>query len=297
MAIDGFTYVRNGQQMGYPFVASIQSLLPLVDRLFVVVGDSEDDTRVMVENIGDPKIKIIDTVWDMEQRSNGSIFRMQSNLGLDQCTAEWCFHLQVDEVLHEKDYDAIRHAIAKADTLSHVDGLLFPFLHFWGDYNHIRNTRATHSHEIRAFKNNRNVRSYRDSQGFRIFNPAEPDDKGKKLKVIAVDASIYHYSYTRHPKLMGKKNQFFHRFWHDDAWINDPERVWTFDYNYVDKLEQFTGTHPQYMNEVIAQKDWDFDYDPEKSVMTAKEKLLYRIEKQFGYRLFAYKNYQLLQAR
>ena len=28
--------------MGYPFLASIQSLLPIVDEMFVVVGDSED---------------------------------------------------------------------------------------------------------------------------------------------------------------------------------------------------------------------------------------------------------------
>ena len=40
MKISGFTYVRNGFKYGYPFIPSIQSLLPLVDELIVVVGDS-----------------------------------------------------------------------------------------------------------------------------------------------------------------------------------------------------------------------------------------------------------------
>ncbi len=60
MKIDGFTYVRNGLKMGYPFVASIRSLLPIVDSMIVVVGDSEDGTREAVENIGGDKITIVD---------------------------------------------------------------------------------------------------------------------------------------------------------------------------------------------------------------------------------------------
>ena len=31
MKISGFTFLRNGQRLGYPFVASIRSILPLVD--------------------------------------------------------------------------------------------------------------------------------------------------------------------------------------------------------------------------------------------------------------------------
>jgi len=77
MTIDGFTYVRNGIKMGYPFVNSIKSLLPLVDKLFVAVGDSDDGTKEMIESIKDTKIHIIDTVWHEEKRKNGEIFREQ----------------------------------------------------------------------------------------------------------------------------------------------------------------------------------------------------------------------------
>ena len=78
-----------------------------------------------------------------------------------------------------------------------VDGLVFPFIHFWEDFTHVRNIRRTHAFEIRAFKNHRNIRSYIDSQGFRKFDPSLPEDKGVKLHVLKTDIPIYHYPYNR----------------------------------------------------------------------------------------------------
>jgi hypothetical protein len=62
--ISGFTYIRNGFTFGYPFLESMQSLLPLVDELVVAVGNSTDGTREAVAALHPTKIKIIDTVWD-----------------------------------------------------------------------------------------------------------------------------------------------------------------------------------------------------------------------------------------
>ena len=44
MKISAFTFIKNSQILGYPFVQSIQSVLPIVDELIVNVDDSEDDT-------------------------------------------------------------------------------------------------------------------------------------------------------------------------------------------------------------------------------------------------------------
>jgi len=49
------------------------------------------------------------------------------------------------------------------------------------------------------------------------------------------------------------------------------------------------------MKEAIESQDWEFKYDPSKSNMRLKDKILYPIEKYFGYRLFEYKNYKLKQ--
>lgn len=297
MRISGFTYVRNGFKYGYPFIPSIQSLLPLVDELIVVVGDSEDGTREAIVQLNDPKIRIIDTVWDDQLRENGKIFAQQSNLGLEQIDGDWAIHLQVDEVLHEGDHHKLLQMIAEADKDPEVDGLLFPFYHFWGDFQHIRNTRKTHPFEIRAFKNRGTIKSYKDSQGFRKYN--SEDDyangaEGDKLKVLNTDVPVYHYSYSRNPSLMKKKAEYFDRFWHDDAWVEKHKKERPFDFNEVDRLEFFDKPHPVYMKEIIAAKDWEFDYDPSRSNMSFKDRILFTLNKWTGKRLFEFQNYKLI---
>jgi glycosyltransferase involved in cell wall biosynthesis len=288
MKVGGFTYIRNGFRYGYPFIESISSLMPLVDELVVVIGNSDDGTREAIVNLNHPKIKIIDTVWDDSLRQNGEIFAQQSRFGLEQTSGDWLFHLQVDEVLHEDAVEKIRKILNEADSDPNIDGLLFPFLHFWGDYQHIRNTRRTHRFEIRAFRNTGNVVPYKDSQGFRFRN-------GKKLRVIKTDVPVFHYSYTRHPRLMREKDNYFHRFWHTNEWLKDHITEADFDFNRVDRLELYDGQHPVYMSETIRTKDWEFKYDPLQSNIKIKDRILLWFEKKTGIRLFEYRNYRLKQ--
>jgi glycosyltransferase involved in cell wall biosynthesis len=297
-SVSGFTYVRNGFTYGYPFIPAIQSILPLVDELIVVVGDSTDGTREAIVALHEPKIKIIDTIWDDQLRKNGKIFATQSNIGLAACKGDWALHIQADEVLHEESYPAIREAILAAEQSSEVEGLLFPFYHFWGDFKHIRNTRRIHPVEIRAFKNKAGIYSYKDSQGFRKYSSVAEynnDDMGIKLKVRKIHVPVYHYSYARHPYLMKKKDNYFHRFWHDDEWLKNIPQEDLFDFNKVDKLTPFTGTHPVYMADTIAAQNWQFTYDPTQSNMTCKDKLMFTLNKITGKRLFEFENYKLVK--
>ena len=64
MKVSGFTFLRNGQKLGYPFVESIRSILPIVDEFVVALGPCDDDTEKMLRAIGDPKIRIIPTQWN-----------------------------------------------------------------------------------------------------------------------------------------------------------------------------------------------------------------------------------------
>ena len=41
-SISGFTFIRNGVELGFPFEASMRSLLPLVDEFVIAVGRSQD---------------------------------------------------------------------------------------------------------------------------------------------------------------------------------------------------------------------------------------------------------------
>ena len=76
MFISGFTFCRNLVRLDYPFLESMQSMLPLVDELVVVVGDSDDGTLEAVENLKskNPKINVYQSVWEKSLFDNGKIF-------------------------------------------------------------------------------------------------------------------------------------------------------------------------------------------------------------------------------
>ncbi len=298
MYITGFTYVRNGIRFGFPFLATIKSLLPLVEELVVVVGDSDDGTREAIAALNEPKIRIIDTQWDEQLRQGGRILAQQANIGIKAMKGKWILHLQADEVLHENEYENLLKAIEEADKRPEVDGLLFHYYHFWGDYRYIRTSRKAYRYEVRAFKNRGVIRAYKDAQGFRKYpseTAYEQGHRGEKLKVLLANVHVYHYSYCRNPRLLQKKVNDFHRWWHSDQWIQKHRLKKPFDFNQVDKLSLFQGTHPKYMQPYIAAKDWEFHYDPSKSTMKWKDRLLHWIEEKTGKRLFEYKNYILLK--
>jgi len=57
MFVSGFTFVRNAIKFDYPIVESITSILDLCDEVVVMVGNSEDSTRELIQNINSDKIK------------------------------------------------------------------------------------------------------------------------------------------------------------------------------------------------------------------------------------------------
>jgi len=298
MKISAFTYIRNGLDYFYPFLESIQSVLPIVDEAVVVVGDSTDGTREAILNLNSTKIKIVDSIWDMNLREGGKIFAQQSNLGFDAATGDWVIHVQADEVLHENDISRLKDYIIKFDKDLRVEGLLFPFLNFHGDYDHISTGRKSERFEVRAFRNNPLIRSYRDSQGFRKYTSQHAylsGEKGTKLRVVKLDVPVYHYPFVRPPEIMKTKIAAFMSFYHDDqAMAGKSQYIQEFDYNEVHTLDVFTGTHPGVMLPTIQKKNWTFKYDPSKADISLRYRILNKIEALTGYRIGEYKNYKII---
>jgi glycosyltransferase involved in cell wall biosynthesis len=298
MKISGFSYIRNGFTYGYPFLESIRSILPICDEFVIAVGASSDGTREAIVALNSDKIRIIDTVWDEQLREGGKIFAQQANIALDAITGDWGFHIQADEVVHEDDLETIRKAVLRYDNDPRVEGLLLKFLNFYGSFDYIGVTRKWHRREVRLIRNKPEIRSYRDSQGFRKYPGREAWEQGHpgtSLRVKLLDAHIYHYSYARNPKLMKKKADYFHSFWHDDQWLEkNLEKQPEFDYSEVDGLVPFSGSHPAIMKPCIAQQDWSFTYEPGRAKSTLKLKVLNWIEKKTGWRIGEYRNYRII---
>src|SRR5689334_14313339 len=234
MKVTGLTIIRNAIKYDYPVVEAITSILPLCDEFIVAVGKSEDDTLSLIKNIGSPKIRIIETAWDDTLRQGGQVLALETNKALDAVgkDTDWCFYIQSDECVHEKYLAIIREAMLEYKDDAKVDGLLFDYRHFYGSYDYVGNSPRWYRKEIRIVRNDPEIRSYKDAQGFRKTD-------GSKLRVKQIPAEIYHYGWVKPPKAQQAKQKSFHRLWHDDHWVEkNVRKAEEFDYTQIDSLEK-----------------------------------------------------------
>lgn len=290
MKISGFTIIKNAVLNDYPIVEAIRSVLPVVDEMVVLVGDSLDETKQLIAQINDPKIKIFDSVWDSSLRSGGTVLAVETNkaLQLIDKTSTWAFYIQADEVVHEQYLPAIQAACELYASDKKVEGLLFNYLHFYGTYDYIGDSRKWYNKEVRIIRNDLSITSYKDAQGFRKHN--------KKIKVKLIDAYIYHYGWVKSPEQMMKKRKEVGKFWVDDEGVKNFDLLPdVFNFEEYDSIAAFTGTHPQVMLERIKNKNWHINLDLNEKKFQIKDYLLYQFEKLTGIRLFDFKNYTLIK--
>jgi hypothetical protein len=290
MKVAGFTIIRNAIKFDYPVIEAITSILPICDEFIVAVGNSEDETLQLIKGINSPKIKIIETVWDDSLRQGGQVLAIETNKAFDAISkdVDWCFYIQSDECVHEKHLASIKEAMQKYKDDKHVEGLLFNYVHFYGTYNYVGNSRRWYRKEIRIIKNDKSIRSYKDAQGFRKTD-------NSKLNVKPISAEIYHYGWVKPPKAQQAKQEHFHKMWHDDEWMKkNIAQVEEFDYSQIDSLEEFKGTHPQVFQNRVKVADWKFNFDQSQIQLSLKDKFLLFIEKTTGWKVGEYKNYKVV---
>jgi len=290
MKISGFTIIRNAVMNDYPIVEAIRSILPVVDEMIVLVGDSSDDTLGLMQSINDPKIRIHRSVWDSGLRSGGSVLAVETNKAFQLIDPEsdWAFYIQGDEVVHEKYHPAIKEACIRYKDDKRVEGLLFKYLHFYGTYDYVGDSRKWYDHEVRIIGNDKKIAAYKDAQGFRVGE--------RKLWVKPADAYIYHYGWVKSPEQMMKKQKEISQYWDSNAnirsVITSPD---FYDFNEFDSLQRFSDTHPAVMEDRIARKNWQVELDITRKRFSLKDRLLYYFERLTGIRPFDFRNYRLLK--
>ena len=287
MKISGFTIIKNAVISDYPIVEAIRSVLPVVDEMVVLVGDCNDGTRELIASIGDSKIKIFDSVWDQSLRQGGKVLAVETDKAFQLIApdSDWAFYIQGDEVAHEDYYRQIREACVAYKDDKSIDGLVFNYVHFYGTYNYIGDSRKWYNKEIRIIKNDKSITAYRDAQGF--------TRNGKKIKCKLIDAYIYHYGWVKSPAQMKKKMKESAKYWLDnDTDLNNflqSEDIFNFDE--FDSIEVFKGKHPAVMQQRVASQSWNIELDTSKKSFSFKKWFLYKFEKLTGIRLFSFRNY------
>lgn len=291
MKVSGFTFLRNGQKLGYPFVPSIRSLLPLVDEFVIALGPCDDNTEKMLREIGDPKIRIIPTQWNENIRPDysvrGFVFGQQKSIALFNCTGDWAFYLEADEVLHEGDLPKIRAAMEQRLNDERVEALAFDYLHFYGNKNTIAWSPGWYRSEVRIIRNT--IPAWSSESLF--FNVVAGHRKSRYPRAAHTGATIYHYGWVRSEAQMGFKADATHKYWQN----RPASKV---DYAEIDPavLKAFTGTHPQVVRDWLPATEGIFQANPNHQ-LTSREKKHRRmlwLEKKFGWK-FNKKHYRLVQ--
>ncbi len=253
MKVSGFTFCRNAVRYDYPAVESIKSILPVVDEFIVNVGRCDDGTFELIKSIGDPKIRIVESVWDETMRKDGLIYSQQTNIALAHCTGDWAFYLQADEVIHEDDLPAITDAMRTHHRDTTVKGLLFRYWHFIGDY---WSTNPWYYHRaVRVIRNNGEIESCGDAVGFEHKATGQYLQSGPREWLASSNSRVFHYGWVKHPRTMMEKKMEQTKVYHGDTpppsetkWYSQEEC----EFEDYDILKEFRGTHPAAMTDRVA---------------------------------------------
>jgi len=274
MKVSAFTFIKNGQILGYPFLQSIQSILPIVDEFVINVGASEDETLDMIRSIQDKKIRIIQSKWNDGMHNRGYVYGQQKMIAQFNCTGDWAFYIEGDEVYHEEDLEKIHKSMKLHLNNSKVEALVFDFKHFYGNANTILDSPGWYRKEARIIKNS--VRSYAPDGLFWLV--LESNKKGRYPWAKHTGASCYHYGWVRSQDQMNLKSTKVQKYWG-----GDPVKI---DYTQMDQsiIRPFQGTHPKIVENWLPKDIGIFEVDSSYK-LTQKQKnhrLKIKIEKLFS---------------
>jgi len=286
MKVSAFTFIKNGQILGYPFIQSIQSILPIVDEFVINVGESEDDTLTIIQSIKSPKIRIIQSKWNDNMHDHGYVYGQQKMIAQFNCTGDWAFYIEGDEVYHEDDLDKIKASMQAHVDNSEVEALVFDFYHFYGNANSYLDSPGWYRSEARIIKNS--IRSYAPDGLFWLVLGS--NKKGRYPKAKHTGARCYHYGWVRSEEQMNLKSKKVQQYWG-----GEPAKI---DYSQMDQsiIKEFTGTHPKVAQDWLPKEKGIYQVDPsyEPTKKQKKHRLMLKIEKWFNLEL-SKKHYKLIK--
>jgi len=284
--VSGFTIVRNAIKLDFPVEASIRSILPVCDEVVVNVGRSEDETLELVRSIRDPKIRIVETEWDMSRRN--TVLGHETLRAMRECRHPWGIYIQADEVLHERGAEELAAAIQRHDGDARVEGLLVRYVHFYGGFDTIATHRRWYRREVRAVRLDPalDIRPYQGAQGFRV------GPEHRKIRARLTTAEMFHYGWARPAQALREKRELGKTMY---PWRDADERrpllAW------VPGIRPFRGTHPAAAQSWIEPRR----VDPERVIAHRRFQLRFVryyvsgwIERLTGVRVFEFRNYTLV---
>lgn len=286
--LSGFTIVRNAVKLDFPIVPAIRSILEVCDEVVVNVGKSEDDTRDLVASVDDPRVRILDSVWDFSKKNE--MLSEETLKAMAACRGRWGIYIQADEVLHEDGARILREKTTEWDDDERVEGLLVRYLHFYGGFDRIATNRRWYRREVRCIRLDRDVRPYQGAQGFRV-GPAY-----RKIRARLTDAVMFHYGWARPARAIREKLEISKTIypWSRERSSREQQRGYL---EWLPLLRPYTAAHPRAAREWVRERM----VDPDRRIGPRRfrwEHLRFYvsdwIERLTGERVFEFRNYELV---
>jgi glycosyltransferase involved in cell wall biosynthesis len=278
--------------LGYPIKESIESIAAFCDEVIINVGYDDPECQkddgtydYLKQAFPEKKYYFFKSWWDPRKTQGGTILSEQTNLAIEKAKGEFIQYIQGDEIIHEEDHHSILQAVEQMKKNPSIDGLIFNYLHFYGNTDIVKHTRNVYRREVRLVRN-KNVKSWLDAQGFRTL-----DDQ--KLFCKQIPARVFHYGWARKETIMDQKIKSFSKLYHGP---DNQEK--DFFYKNIWGLKPFKKTHPKVMKHWIAKNHNDINILNLKYSPSLKDFGLILsdlVESLCGYRIGEYKNFKVLK--
>jgi len=241
MKVSAFTFIKNGQILGYPFIQSIQSVLPIVDEFVINVGESDDDTLKLIKSIQSPKIRIIESKWNQNMKDRGYVYGQQKMISQFNCIGDWAFYIEGDEIYHENDLNQIKASMEENLHDSNIEALVCDFYHFYGNGNTYLDSPGWYRSEVRIIKTF--LRSYAPDGLFWLI--LDRNKRGRYPKAKNIGLYCYHYGWVRSELQMNLKSQKVQKYW--------GRSYQEINYAETDSkiFKEFHGTHPKVVQDWV----------------------------------------------
>jgi hypothetical protein len=136
--ISGYTVTLNPNKY-YPWREAIKSMFGFCDEVVVVDGGSTDGTLEELQEWKktEPRLKVFKRKWRMDEPGMDGMMKAYARA---LCTKEYCWQQDMDEIIHESDYEKI-HRIINTMPI-HAKLVILPVIDLYGTATTVRTDRG-----------------------------------------------------------------------------------------------------------------------------------------------------------
>ena len=138
VTISGYTTTKDVIDMDYPWRESIESMLGFCDEVVVVDGGSKDGTweELKAWQEKEPKLKVRQVIRNWDDYRFALFDFQQKAVARSICSKEWCWQMDIDEVVHEDDYHKVKKLARQIPKATKV--VCLPVIDYWGNQDKVR---------------------------------------------------------------------------------------------------------------------------------------------------------------